>query len=64
MLFRSGSYIRTLEHRQGLKVGCPEEVAWRMGWISGDQLAALAQPLRKSGYGEYLLQLLEFANAG
>jgi len=63
-LHEAGSYIRTLEHRQGLKVGCPEEVAWRMGWISGDQLAALAQPLRKSGYGEYLLQLLEFANAG
>ena len=63
-LHEAGSYIRTLEHRQGLKVGCPEEVAWRMGWISGDQLAALAQPLCKSGYGEYLLQLLEFANAG
>ena len=63
-LHEAGSYIRTLEHRQGLKVGCPEEVAWRMGWISGDQLVALAQPLRKSGYGEYLLQLLEFANAG
>ena len=63
-LHEAGSYIRTLEHRQGLKVGCPEEVAWRMGWISGDQLAALAQPLRKSGYGEYLLQLLELANAG
>ena len=63
-LHEAGSYIRTLEHRQGLKVGCPEEVAWRMGWISGDQLAALAQPLRKSGYGEYLLQLLEFAKAG
>ena len=63
-LHEAGSYIRTLEHRQGLKVGCPEEVAWRMGWISGDQLAALAQPLRKSGYGEYLLQLLEFADAG
>ena len=63
-LHEAGSFIRTLEHRQGLKVGCPEEVAWRMGWISGDQLAALAQPLRKSGYGEYLLQLLEFANAG
>lgn len=63
-LHEAGSYIRTLEHRQGLKVGCPEEVAWRMGWISGDQLAALAQPLRKSGYGEYLLQLLEYADAG
>jgi len=58
-LHEAASYIRTLERRQGLKVGCPEEVAWRLGWISGTALAALAQPLRKSGYGEYLLQLLE-----
>ena len=55
----AGSYIRTLEHRQGLKVGCPEEVAWRQGWISGDALEQLAQPLKKSGYGTYLLQMLE-----
>jgi len=60
-LHEAGSYIRTLEHRQGLKVGCPEEVAWRMGWIAGSELAALAAPLRKSGYGDYLLQLLELA---
>ena len=53
------SYIRTLEHRQGLKVGCPEEVAWRQGWITADQLDQLAQPLRKSGYGSYLLQMLQ-----
>ena len=58
-LHEAASYIRTLEHRQSLKVGCPEEVAWRMGWISAHQLAELAQPLRKSGYGDYLLQLLE-----
>ena len=55
----AGSYIRTLEHRQGLKVGCPEEVAWRQGWISSDVLEQLAQPLKKSGYGTYLLQMLE-----
>ena len=54
----AGGYIRTLEHRQGLKVGCPEEVAWRQGWISGEQLESLAQPLKKSGYGTYLLQML------
>lgn len=60
-LHEAGSYIRTLEHRQGLKVGCPEEVAWRMGWIAGSELEALAAPLRKSGYGDYLLQLLELA---
>jgi glucose-1-phosphate thymidylyltransferase len=63
-LHEAGSYIRTLEHRQGLKVGCPEEVAWRLGWISAEQLAALAAPLRKSGYGDYLLQLLETPDAG
>jgi len=58
-LHEASSYIRTLEHRQSLKVGCPEEVAWRMGWISADDLRVLAQPLRSSGYGHYLLQLLE-----
>ena len=62
-LHEASSYIRTLEHRQSLKVGCPEEVAWRMGWIGADQLAQLAQPLRKSGYGDYLLQLLEGVGA-
>ena len=55
----AASYIRTLEHRQGLKVGCPEEVAWRQGWITAERLEELAQPLKKSGYGTYLLQLLE-----
>ena len=54
----AASYIRTLEHRQGLKVGCPEEVAWRQGWINAEQLEQLAQPLKKSGYGTYLQQLL------
>jgi glucose-1-phosphate thymidylyltransferase len=58
-LHEASSYIRTLEHRQSLKVGCPEEVAWRMGWIGAEHLARLAEPLRKSGYGDYLLQLLE-----
>ncbi len=58
-LHEAASYIRTLEHRQALKVGCPEEVAWRLGWIDDDRLPQLAEPLRKSGYGEYLLQLLE-----
>jgi glucose-1-phosphate thymidylyltransferase len=60
-LHEAASYIRTLEHRQGLKVGCPEEVAWRMGWIEDGQLELLAAPLHKSGYGAYLLQLLHEA---
>ena len=58
-LHEAGAYIRTLEQRQGLKVGCPEEVAWRMGWINDEQLERLAQPLLKSGYGTYLLQMLK-----
>jgi glucose-1-phosphate thymidylyltransferase len=58
-LHEAASYIRTLEHRQGLKVGCPEEVAWRMGWIGDGELEQLAAPLHKSGYGAYLLQLLQ-----
>ena len=58
-LHEACGYIRTLEHRQGLKVGCPEEVAWRQGWIDSNQLEELAQPLLKSGYGTYLHQLLK-----
>jgi len=58
-LHEAGAYIRTLEQRQGLKVGCPEEVAWRQGWIDAAQLEQLAQLLLKSGYGRYLLQLLD-----
>jgi glucose-1-phosphate thymidylyltransferase len=58
-LHDASSYIRTLEHRQGLKVGCPEEVAWRLGWIDDEQLERLATPLRRNGYGSYLLRLLE-----
>jgi glucose-1-phosphate thymidylyltransferase len=58
-LHEAGSYIRTLEKRQGLKIGCPEEVAWRQGWIGDDRLQELAAPLRKSGYGLYLESLLK-----
>lgn len=58
-LLDASNYIRVIEERQGLKVACPEEIAWRMGFISDDELSALAAPLRKSGYGEYLLEVLE-----
>jgi glucose-1-phosphate thymidylyltransferase len=63
-LHEASSYILTLEHRQGLKVGCPEEVAWRQGWISAAQLEQLAQPLQKSGYGAYLLKCLDTPHEG
>ena len=52
------NFIRTVQNRQGLSIGCPEEIAWRNGWLSDEQLRTIAEPLRKSGYGEYLLGLL------
>ena len=57
-LLEAGQFIATLEKRQGLKVACPEEIAFRAGWITAEQLQALAEPLRKNGYGQYLLQIL------
>ncbi|WP_027015182.1 glucose-1-phosphate thymidylyltransferase RfbA [Comamonas composti] len=57
-LLEAGQFIATLEQRQGLKVACPEEVAYRAGWITADQMEALAQPLLKNGYGRYLMQCL------
>lgn len=58
-LLEAAHYFAVLEQRQGLKVACPEEVAWRMGYITADELFSLAQPLMKSGYGQYLLQLMK-----
>jgi glucose-1-phosphate thymidylyltransferase len=58
-LLDAGQFIATLEHRQGLKIACPEEIAWRAGFIDDAQLARLADPMKKNGYGRYLLQLLE-----
>lgn len=58
-LLEAAHFVQTLEKRQGLKVGCPEEVAWRLGWIDDEQLVRLAMPLMKSGYGVYLRELLE-----
>jgi glucose-1-phosphate thymidylyltransferase len=57
-LLEAGQFIATLENRQGLKIACPEEIAWRHRWIDDGQLEKLAQPLVKGGYGQYLLQLL------
>jgi len=59
-MMEASHFIQTLEKRQGLKVGCPEEIAWRKGWISDEQLRQLAAPLAKSGYGKYLLDVMEF----
>ena len=57
-LLEASQFIATLEKRQGLKVACPEEVAWRSGWIDSAQLAALSQPMLKNGYGQYLAKLV------
>lgn len=58
-LIDAGNYVRITEERQGLKICCPEELSWRMGFIDDEQLIRLAEPLRKSGYGLYLTRLLE-----
>jgi len=58
-LLDAATYVRITEERQGLKISCPEEIAWRQGFISADHLREMAEPLRKSGYGEYLLNLLD-----
>jgi glucose-1-phosphate thymidylyltransferase len=58
-LLDASNYVRTIEQRQGLKIGVPEEVAWRRGFISDDELRERAEPLVKSGYGTYLLGLLD-----
>ena len=58
-LLKAAHFVQTIEKRQGLKVSCPEEIAWRMGFIGAQQLRTLAEPLEKSRYGRYLLDLLE-----
>jgi glucose-1-phosphate thymidylyltransferase len=59
-LLEAGQFIATLEHRQGLKIACPEEIAWRSQWIDSAQLERLAQPLTKNGYGQYLIRLVQY----
>jgi glucose-1-phosphate thymidylyltransferase len=61
-MVQAAEFVRVIEERQGLKIGCVEEVCWRAGLITDEQLADLAEPLRKSGYGEYLLHLLDWKN--
>ena len=58
-LLEAGHFVHTIEHRQGLKIACPEEIAFHNGWINSDELCARAEPLKKSGYGQYLLSLLK-----
>ena len=58
-LHEAGEYVRTIERRQGLKIGAPEEVAWRQGFLTDDELRERAEKLTKSGYGQYLLEVLE-----
>lgn len=58
-MMQASEYVRVIEERQGLKIGCIEEIAWRQGWITDDQLRELAAPLKKSGYGVYLERLLD-----
>jgi len=57
-LMQAGQYVQVIEDRQGLKIGCIEEIAWRQGFITSDQLLAIAQPLKKSGYGVYLEKMV------
>ncbi len=58
-LLDAGLYVKIIEERQGLKISCPEEIAWRKGFIDDGQFERVAEPLKKSGYGEYLLQQLK-----
>ncbi|MCQ9376441.1 glucose-1-phosphate thymidylyltransferase RfbA [Methyloversatilis sp. XJ19-13] len=58
-LIDAAQFIQTLEKRQGLKISCPEEIAWRQGWIDDEQLRRIATPLAKSGYGQYLLRIID-----
>ena len=58
-LLQAANFIETIETRQGLKIACPEEIAWRNGWITSEELETMAQPMKKNQYGEYLLKLVK-----
>jgi len=58
-LIEASQFVQTVEHRQGLKIACPEEIAYRLGYIDAEQLRKLAAPLMKNGYGEYLMAVLD-----
>ena len=61
-LLEAGNFVATVENRQGLKIACPEEIAWRMGWIDISQLQQLAEPLSGNSYGQYLRELIDGEN--
>ena len=63
-MLQASNFVQTIEARQGLKISCPEEIAWRMGFIDDEQIQKLAKPLKKSGYGEYLEKLVKAARVG
>jgi glucose-1-phosphate thymidylyltransferase len=56
-MLQASTFIEAVESRQGLKIGCPEEIVWRQGWITREKLEALAAPMKKNEYGQYLLRL-------
>jgi glucose-1-phosphate thymidylyltransferase len=60
-LMQASNFIQTVEERQGLKVACPEEVAYIKGWIGAEQVLSLAEPLKETGYGQYLIDLIQRA---
>jgi len=61
-MLQAGNFVQTVQQRQGLMISCPEEIAYRMGWISAEQVMCLSEPLKKNEYGQYLIQLIKGGN--